>query len=200
LKSNEGIWDKDPYVGKPFIIYNLFVPNLPKDKIYDCWIKTILTGKPTKPYLTGLTIDNSGYLSSESQRVAIAAMNFGKGEAMEISPMTENKTIIGYGIIIPYPIETRLGQCHVWVQCLTANRNTFVIWGEGFEPNEDINVTGNSEGEVINTKQKANSDGLLGPMIVLPAVVGKASGTATYTFAGKAGALPVSFDWVSPTK
>jgi len=200
LKDKEGVYDKDPYMGKPFISYNLLVEGLPQDKVYDCWIKTIRTGKPTKPVSTGLKIDTSGYVTTESEKLGLALLDYAKGEAMEVLLMTEDKTITGYGIVIPYPIEARLGQCHVWVQCLTANKDTFVIWGEGFEPNEDIDVTGNSEGEILKFTQKADSNGLLGPLVMLPAVIGKTSGSATYTLVGKAGALPVSFDWVSPTQ
>jgi hypothetical protein len=106
--------------------------------------------------------------------------------------MTDDKSIIAYGKVILYPIQDNQGGRRIWVELISTKGDSFVIYGEGFEPNEELTSTSNSEGEVIEYENKADSNGRF-TTVLLPSVVGKESGTVTYTVSGKAGTLSVSF-------
>jgi peptidyl-prolyl cis-trans isomerase A (cyclophilin A) len=84
------------------------------------------------------------------------------------------------------------------VELGTPNATGFIIWGEGFEPDEEIDATSLSEGEVRKSKIKAGGAGRF-MTIVGPAVVGKKSGSATYGVVGKSGEVKVSYQWGSPS-
>ncbi len=111
--------------------------------------------------------------------------------------MTADESIIAYGKMILYPIEAKQGSSRIWVELGASTGDLFVIYGEGFEPNEELEATSTSDGEVLKGKNKADGKGQL-ITVLLPAVVGKQSGLVTYTIVGKAGTLTVSFEWGSP--
>src|SRR6266478_297695 len=71
------------------------------------------------------------------------------------------------------------------VEIMSPKANQFGVWGEGFTPNETVNFTSASEGEVRENNTHASAGGMF-LSIVTPAVVGKESGIASATAAGRA--------------
>ncbi len=194
VKKDEIIKD-----GEPFAIYYAVADGLPPDKVYYLWTKKIWEKEPSKILPTEIIIGDKGYLFPGQKKIPLtfATRGYVKGEAMEVALMNENKSLIAFGKIIPHPIETRQGNLRMWVELASAKGDMFIIWGEGFEPDEEIGTTSSSSGEVLKSKLKANAEGKF-MAIVLPAVIGKEDGTATYSAAGKAGEVEVSYQWGPP--
>lgn len=190
VKKDEGTKD-----GKHFINYNMIATGLPKDKVYYLWEKALADAAPSR--LFEVKINDEGYVCLGTQPISFLASGFAKGEALEVALMTEDKSIIAYGKRFPYPIGSKTDSCRIWVQLLSTKGTAFVIWGDGFEPDEVIEATSTSNGEVLESKIEVGSDGQY-IEIIFPAVVGKESGTATYTAVGKAGELKVSYKWGAP--
>ncbi len=149
------------------------------------------------PVELGVLADGSVVRRPTSDPISIGLSSYSKGEALSIALMTADRSVIAYGKVILFPIEASEGSARVWVELLSTSGDMFGVYGAGFEANEEIAVTSNSEGEVIRISVKCDSQGRF-TIVVLPAVVGKASGQASYTVTAKVGTLAVSFDWGPP--
>ncbi len=179
--------------GKSVIIYFISATGLPSDKVYHLWLKSLASANATE-IVPETRIDSSGYIMKGESRFQLGVQAPAKGEAMEFALMTEDKTAGAFGKIIPYPIESKQGPYRMWVELRSKKGDLFVIYSEGFEPNEEVSFTSSSEGEVAKGKIKATDKGRL-TTIALPAVVGKESGSATYSLLGKSGEIKVSYTW-----
>lgn len=184
--------------GKPTINFSLAGVGLSKDKVYYLWSKGLRQSAPTQ-YPLEMSIGDGGYVvpKGSSAPMSLGLHSYAKGEALTVALMTADKSIIAFGKVILYPIEAKQGSRRIWVELIGATGNSFVIYGEGFEPNEELETTSASDGEVVKYKTKVNGNGQFVTML-LPAVVGKQSGLATFTVVGKAGTLTVSFEWGPP--
>ena len=182
--------------------YGLVAVGLPADKTYRLWQKKLDASQPTRfPPELGIKIvsDNTGYVISRADGnvFLIATATFLKGEALQIALTSEDKTIVAFAKTIPNPIESIRGPYRTWVELGSAGGDGFIIWGEGFEPNEEIAATSISEGEIRRSKVQADSEGRF-MTLMFPAVVGKQSGLATYNVVGKSGEVKVSYQWGPP--
>jgi hypothetical protein len=120
---------------------------------------------------------------------------FAKGEPLQIAIAATDKSAGASARAIPFPIEAKgIGTCHIAVELGSAKGDTFAVSADGFAPNEDINLTSQSEGETIKQPAKAKDDGTWS-IIWLPTVVGKDSGTDTITLAGQACSVSVQYAW-----
>jgi hypothetical protein len=171
---------------------------LPQDKVYYIWQKKLSAAEPIR-FPTELIINEKGALRTytEEKLVAFETGGFAKGEALQIALMSEDKTIMIFAKEMPYPIENKQGDYRIWVELASAGGDTFIIWGEGFEPDEEISTTSSSDGEVIKSKVKVNSKGQF-MTFYFPAVVGKEDGLATFSAVGKSGEVEISFQWGLP--
>jgi hypothetical protein len=179
--------------GKPAIIYYLTAVGLPKDTVYQLWVKSLSNQTPTA-IVTEAKIDDSGYVMIGGERFNLGIQAPVKGEAMELGLMTVDKNGGALGKIIPFPIESKQGNYRLWVELRSKNGDLFVIYGEGFEPNKEMSFVSTSDGEVAKGTIKANDKGRLN-IVVLPAVAGKESGLASYSVIGKYGEVEVSYEW-----
>ncbi len=179
--------------GSPAIVYYLVAYGLSKDVPYHLWTKTL--SNPTPGEITvELKIDQSGYVVAGDKRIELRILATVKGEATEFALMTLDKAGGAIGKVIPNPIEAKQAPYRLWVELGSKTRTLFFIYGEGFEPNEGLRDTSSSEGEVAGGVVRADDHGRL-VSVVLPAVVGKVSGTATYTVIGKQGTISISYTW-----
>jgi hypothetical protein len=185
--------------GKPTIIFRPVAVGLSGDKVYYLWYKALRQSSPAQLTPLEMSIADGGYVipNGRSTPMSISCYSFSKGEARVFALMTEDKSIIAYGKVILYPIQAKQDSRRIWVELAATTGNLFIIYGEGFEPNEELNVTSNSTGEVVEYKGNANDNGRF-TNVLLPAVAGKQSGLVTYTVVGKAGTLTVSFEWGPP--
>ncbi len=141
--------------------------------------------------------DGSVVNRSTSDPISLELSSYAKGEALSIALMTADKSVIAYGKVILFPIEARQGAARMLVELLSNAGDLFAVYGVGFEPNEEIAAISDSEGEVIRTSMKCDGQGRF-TTVILPAVVGKASGQTSYTVTAKVGTLVVTFDWGPP--
>lgn len=169
-----------------------------KDKVYYLWQKKLDKVEPIRSP-TELIINEDGVLviRADGKVVSVHTVDFARGEALQVALMSEDKTIMVFYKDIPYPIENKQGDYRIWVELWSPEGDTFIIWGEGFEPDEEIDTTSTSDGEVIKSKTKVNSDGQF-MTIISPAVVGKEDGLATFSAVGKSGEVKVSYQWGLP--
>jgi hypothetical protein len=185
--------------GKPGMNLRPVAVGLPEDKVYFLWKKSLGQSSPTQlsPLEMSVTSDGSIIPKGSTTPISISFHSLAKGEAVVIALMTEDKSIIAYGKVIPYPIQARQGNSRIWVELMASTGGLFSVYGDGFEPNEELEITSNSAGEVAKFKLKVDGNGRF-TNLLLPAVVGKESGVVTYTVVGKTGTLTVSFEWGPP--
>jgi peptidyl-prolyl cis-trans isomerase A (cyclophilin A) len=184
--------------------YGLVTVGFPADKTYYLWQRKLNSQQPMRLALElGIKMveNNSGFVfnQADGKPLLIAFGTFLKGEAFQVALISEDKTIVAFAKTIPNPIEAIQGPYRLWVELGTPNATGFIIWGEGFEPDEEIDATSLSEGEVIKSKIKAGGAGRF-MTIVGPAVIGKKSGSATYGVVGKSGEVKVSYQWGLPAE
>jgi hypothetical protein len=172
---------------------------LPEDKLYYLWSKSLGQSSPAQLSPLEMSITSGGLVvpKGSTTPISLTLHSFAKGEARVIALMTEDKSIIAYGKVILYPIEAKHDNSRIWVELMASTGDLFAVYGDGFEANEELEVTSNSAGEVVKSKSKADGNGRF-TNVLLPAVVGKQSGLVTYTVVGKVGTLIVSFEWGPP--
>ena len=93
-----------------------------------------------------------------------------------------------------WPIEVKDGPCRIWVLPSTPYRLNFLTHGLGFEPNEEIEMVGRSNGELIQLKLKVSSDGSLS-FVIPVGVLGERTGSVGQTFTAKLCKLRVHHEW-----
>jgi hypothetical protein len=144
-----------------------------------------------------MIIGDGGYLvpQGKSKPMSLLLHSFARGEAQVYALMTADKSIIAYGKIIPYPIEARQGARRIWVELL--NETSFEIYGEGFEPGEELEITSSSDSQVMKSTKTVEADGRFIEFL-LPELRGQECGQTTYTVVGPAGTLSVLFEWGPP--
>lgn len=179
-------------------------PPLPKDEIYYVCQKKLDNSEPihspmemTVKYKPGTEDIGVVVTSKEEKVIRIKTGSFARGEALQCALMNDDKTVMVFAKEMPYPIENKQGKYRIWVELASPEGNTFIIWGEGFEPDEEISTTSSSNGEVIKSKVKVNNKGQF-MTILFPSVVGKTDGLATFGAVGKSGEVEVSYQWGPP--
>jgi hypothetical protein len=185
--------------GKPGMNLRPVAVGLSPNKVYYLWSKKLGQNSPTQlsPLEMNITSEGSIVPKGSTTPISLTFDSFAKGEARIIALMTEDKSIISYGKVVMYPIQAKQGNSRIWAELMSSSGELFAIYGEGFEPNEELNATSNSEGEVIKTTFKVDGNGRF-TNALLPAVKGKQSGLVIYTVVGKAGNLTLSFEWGPP--
>jgi TPR repeat protein len=195
--------------GKTGITYNLVASGLPKGPTYTLWIWTL--GTDPRPATTGFSVDDSGKViclpAPEHQTGTVAAkwceqplesMNItvtaARGEPKRFALMTDDFKVRSFAKTIPFPIEAKDGPCRLSVEMAEPVGQAFEIRGEGFQPNEDVEVIDKSEDEVMRLTQKASTRGEVGGA-EFPAVAGKSSGAASWSAQSKSCHVKVDYNW-----
>ncbi len=121
-----------------------------------------------------------------------------KGAPLRMIVISTDQTVKAFAEVYPFPIEANDGSCRLWVELISTQGTAFAIYGEGFGVEEEVTASSRSDGEIIRKTQQASPDGTLPVVIIAPAVVGKRSGTASFTVAGKSCAPTVNYEWGPP--
>ena len=93
-----------------------------------------------------------------------------------------------------WPIEIKDGPCRISVLPSTPDRINFLTPGLGFEPDEEVEIVGRSNGELIKERFKVSGDGSFS-FVIPVGVIGKRTGTVGQTFTAKSCKLTVHHDW-----
>jgi hypothetical protein len=197
--------------GKTGVTYNLLASGFPKGPIFTLWVRTL--GTEPRSMATGFSVDDSGKFAcltppappkTKDRTYApwcdkpLEVMNLlmvgAKGEPKRAALISQDFKVRSFAEIISFPIEATDGPCRLTVELAEPVGEAFKIAGEGFEPNEEVSVTDQSEDEVLGIKDKADATGRIGALL-LPAVLGKNSGAASWTVQSKACHVRVDYNW-----
>jgi len=176
------------------VTYKLQAEGLPQEKTYSLWSK-LINGHTMEMY-KGLLLDSSGHVLREDG----AEFEFGlkkmlEGESVEYTLISHDETTKAVVEITPFPIEAQGGgKCHLSVKLLSAKGEAFLIKGEGFAAKQELKVVAKSDAEVGEFPLKVTDDGTFS-MVILPAVLGKSGGEASFMAADTACAVTVRYKW-----
>jgi len=179
------------------IIWGLYTTLPQDDQVYYLWFKDGASADPPGQLPGTYTAGPSSLVNSAGQSLRVSVGHSAKGEAFEFAAVNNDKTIVVFWKFIPAPIEVLQGRYRLWVELKSPDGKVFLAWGEGFEPNEEIDIVSTSDSEILSSKGKADADGRV-MVALLPSVVGKTAGLASITLKGKAGEIKVSYEWEPP--
>jgi hypothetical protein len=123
--------------------------------------------------------------------IGIQAAN---GEPIRFALRSKDSTVIALGTLIPYPIESSDKGCKLSALLSAPEANIVLVAGDGFAPNADLVVKGDSAGEPKQSKHKTDSNGYV-QFAELPYVVGKEAGVLTDTIETSDCSVSVQVPW-----
>lgn len=189
------------------LIFDVVTEGMPRDMSYSLWQWVV--GKSPHPEVTGLAIDESGRViclpdakvidsgvpSCDPKEPFQVALDAARGEPKRIALVSHDGDVIAMGRLVPFPIESRSGACHLSIELLDAQ--TFRATGDGFDPNEEVEITDRSDTEVIRVAQKVRANGRIEAKL-LPAVKGKDGGTASWSVKARSCTVALDYQWGKP--
>lgn len=193
--------------GTQEVTYNLIATGFPEKKVYVLW-QYPLGDKPRK-LVSKLYVDRSGEMMVEEFQpdmvvpflpaplatvLPLTIDHYQKGEPLYIGLVSEDKAVQAHTIDYPIPIEDTQGSCHLYLDLVDPNRTSFAAFGKGFTSFEEVRTESKSDGEFMESKSHANKDGDFVTML-LPGVVGKTHGTASYRVTGESCSVMVEYEW-----
>lgn len=105
----------------------------------------------------------------------------------------DNKVMIP-GTLVPFPIESTDKGCRVAALLAAPEGNAALIYADGFPPNSEIEVEGDSAGELKESKHHIDAMGH-GVFVELPYVLGKEAGVLKDTLSTKDSTVSVTVPW-----
>jgi hypothetical protein len=187
---------------RTLVTYELYATGLPKDHTFTIF-EVKISGQFNK-FLEGVTLDpdgraicagRKGTCSGGTPNSPIDLVLFaGKAEPKRVALVSEDGQLKGGSAVVPFPNAATDRGCHLESVIGTPKGELTYIQGNGFEPNEELTIDGESYGEKNHGVQKAEADGSYFAAI-LPGVLGKTSGSTTYRVTGKNCAPELTFSW-----
>jgi hypothetical protein len=107
--------------------------------------------------------------------VGVQAAN---GEPVRFALLGKDSTVAASGTLVPYPLESVDKGCRLSALLSAPEANIVLLTADGFAPNTDLVVKGNSAGELKQSKHKTDANGRV-EFGELPYVVGKEFGVLT---------------------
>lgn len=148
-------------------------------------------GQKIEAYTDGLIVRSS----ENGKAVTLGLQDFSPGEPYYVTIVDTNGDELASARTIPFPLEARgQDECVLSIIIGSSSGEIFQIEGKGFEPNEEIEFTSTSEGEVISSTISTKSDGTF-ENVLLPAVIGKDSGDASVSAKGVNCDLSLEYSW-----
>ena len=121
------------------------------------------------------------------------------GQQYEWALFDKETSRIAIAKVIPFPlIAEGAGGCRLSVVLMSPDGMFFEITVENFQVNEELSFTSQSDEEVFRKEVQYPASGPL-RMGYLPGVIGKHSGEATVTFAGKRCTVSRKLNWGQAT-
>lgn len=185
--------------GRTVITYNLFVSGLPHDTGYIVW--TRLIGRAAQPvaeaYLNGegkvvsQLADPKRHTEEDPVNLRVVA---GMAEPKQFALTSKDSRFRAFAEIVPFPIETSNGACHLSVVMTKENYTGVFIRVSGLQPQEDLTIVTQSDGEGGQSKAKASDLGMYDSAL-FPAVKGMRSGRARFSVTGKSCKVAIEWPW-----
>jgi hypothetical protein len=188
---------------RTLVKYELQATGLPKELIYSL-LRVQINGKVVQQ-MDGVTINSEGRAvcagrkgtcSGSAPDSPIELVFFaGKSEPMRLSLVSDDDSRAkGFVQVIPFPNSVTDKGCTLQSILGTPKGELTYIEGSGFEPNEELTMEGESYGEKNHGVAKAEADGSYFT-VALPHVLGKTSGTTTWSVKGKNCSPTLTFSW-----
>jgi len=191
---------RDVAEGTTRVSYHLITSGFPDGKTYHIsfWPFGAAPGVDSR---SQIITDGAGNLTLGGLRldtVNFVALRYAKGEPFRIGLISTDETVKAFAKAFPFPIEARDGSCHLWMELVTTDGDSFAVYGDGFDASDHVTYISTSGSEIIRGENVISSGGTLPPTIVSPAVVGQQSGMASLSVAGKSCVPIVNYAWGSP--
>lgn len=175
------------------VLYEFTVRGLPANKTYALWARWLDGEQGEIPH--DLMIDSSGHVVHGKNRLIVNNHRMFKGEPVEYQLISSDGKARAFTRVVPFPLKaTGKGNCSLTLQLVKENGRTFVVVGEGFSPEEEIQTQSVSGSEILRAEIRASKDGRFAAY-VLPGVVGKTGGSARFTAIGKACGVTLHYKW-----
>lgn len=174
--------------GSTMLLYSPAAGGLPPGRTVTLWLRRF---DGTTLEIRTAEVNSAGTVALPD----IALTGYVKGEPLEVAIMSADKTVKAFAKVTPFPIESTQGRCRLWLELASGDGMSFIARVEGFEPNEEVTVISQSDGETIETSRKLSTIGAANPTVLFPGVIGKEDGTARYTVVGRACNVSVEYDW-----
>lgn len=146
----------------------------------------LLTRKPAKD-----EEDSESVGGHDEFDVDVQAAN---GEPIRFILRSKDDKIIIPGTLVPFPIESQVRTCKLQALLAVPEGQAILIYGDGFPPNSEVEVNGNSAGELKKSESAVDAKGHL-KIVELPFVAGKDSGSFKETVSAEGCATSVEIPW-----
>jgi hypothetical protein len=189
---------------RPVIRIRMYATGLPKEGVYTLLTWPVTQRGPSES-LRGITFDESG--------LAVCAGTPGTcgtpdkpndpidvvlkpvpGEPSRLALISEDQSVKVFAKIVPIPLRGEDKGCSIEAVLLTPSSEIVFIEGTGFQPNSDVVMDSESEGERHGGKAKTDTNGRY-VSAILPYKQGLARGTAKVTVKAPGCSPSVSFPW-----
>jgi len=179
--------------------YELRAKGLPVDLTYEVLMLPTMAGSPSELTSTGdVQIDKSDgrVMDGPGDARLLIVPDPAPGEPYRFALVSKNGKHKAFVTVLPNPIQGTDKGCKVSVVRLMPHFELAFVQFTGFLPQAEINVHGNSAGEVHDFKLTANAEGYLDTGI-LPFKLGKTKGTMELQIKASKCSPKVSFNWGS---
>lgn len=148
-------------------------------------------GQKVEVYSDGIFVR----FSDSGKPITLGLQDFSPGEPHYVTLINADGIEVGSARTIPFPLEIRgQDECVLSIIIGSSTGEIFLVEGEGFESNEEIEFISVSEGETIPSTISAEPDGTF-ENVLLPAVIGKDSGNASIAAKGMKCDLYLDYSW-----
>ena len=188
---------------RTLVKYEVYVTGLPSNVTY-ALVKIQISGKVIKQ-LDGITLNSDGRAicagtqgtcRGSTANSPIELVFFaGKSEPIRLGLISNDESHVkGFIQTIPFPTSVTDKGCTLQSILGTPKGEITYVQGSGFEPNEELTTDGESYGEKNHSIAKAEADGSYFAA-AMPNVLGKISGTTTWSVKGKNCNPTLTFSW-----
>lgn len=116
------------------------------------------------------------------------------GEPIRFALLSKDSKVIASGTLVPYPLESSNKGCRLFALLSAPEANIVLVTADGFAPNTDLVVKGDSAGELKQSKHKTDANGRV-EFAESPYVVGKEVGVLTDTIETQDCSVSVQVPW-----
>jgi hypothetical protein len=146
----------------------------------------LLTRKP-KPYEE----DSEAATEGVEYDLGIRAAN---GEPIRFLLRSKDNKVFVPGTLVPFPIESTDKGCRLEARLAVPEGQAILMYGDGFPPNSEVLVQGDSAGELKEGKHPVDAGGHF-QFVELPSVLGKDTGILKETITTKDCSVTASIAW-----
>jgi hypothetical protein len=197
----------------PAVRYRLQAVGLPRGVVMAVWTNEF--GHGYHQFASGLRVDESGNVSTthdgsggrqKLDEMLLETGRLPRGAGFEVALVGEDRKVVAYARVVPYPIVGRQGPCEVSLELASRRGERFLVSGTGFLPDEQVLTQVTSTGKTIEKTQRTSSDGRL-PLDsivrnvgVRPSVTTDADPAFSYRVRGRSCEVVIEHQWGEPSQ